>query len=173
MTLQDLASLSTRIDRLFNSGLINSTVAERLKCENQANDSARAKMLWFCFFEPFHAGERGIGRFFKSWGGEALYNSHEDDPMTGSILRQIGTPCVIKVRVPIASLKDSNFPDGALARVALSKLGHHPKNPIEHEGYSIQSLPAANILEVIENPSARFVELTKCDRWDEWDENAI
>jgi hypothetical protein len=122
-------------------------------------------MLWFCFFEPFLAGEHGIGRLFRSWGGEALYNSHESDPITGPVLRKLGVPCVIKANVPITNLKESKFPDGALARMALSKLGHRLKIPTEHEGYSTQCLSAAQILDIFEYPSQGFVELTKCNEW--------
>jgi len=163
MVLQNSASLGARIDRLLHQKLISTEVAQCLKSKNQSNDRNRSNKLWFCFFNPSIAGESGIGRFFKSWGGEALYNSHERDLDTGKVLRSVGAPCIIKVDLPIASMKESKFPDGAMARVLLSSFGHQLKIPIEHAGYSINNISAQNIIEIIEHPSKEFIELTKCD----------
>ncbi|EKD73845.1 MAG: hypothetical protein ACD_45C00175G0005 [uncultured bacterium] len=168
MASQSAASLNMRIDRLLHSGSISPVIAKCLKDENQANDSNRKSMLWFCFFEPFMAGESGIGRFFKSWGGEALYNSHEENPVTGAALRRIGIPCIIKANVAIASMEDSKFPDGALARVLLLSFGHELKIPIKHEGYSIKNISADKIIEIIEYPSEKFIELTRCTTWNKY-----
>lgn len=165
MILQDANSLSARIERLQQSNLVSRENAERLRAKNQAGASNRRNMLWFCFFEPFLAGEHGTGRLFRSWGGEALYNSHEKDSVTGSILRSIGIPCIVKADVPISSLKESFFPDGAMARALLADLGHELRIPVEHEGYSIQNIPAEKILEVVEYPSKEFDELTQCETW--------
>lgn len=63
-----------------------------------------AGMVWLCFFHPRLAGESGIERFFRHWGGEVLYNSHERDSITLPAIRIIGTPCVVEANIPIASL---------------------------------------------------------------------
>ncbi|MDD2609367.1 MAG: hypothetical protein PHX60_06670 [Giesbergeria sp.] len=165
MIMQNATSLNLRIDQLLHAGLVDYEVAQCLKAVNQANDSNRANMLWFCFYEPFLAGESGIGRFFKSWGGEALYNSHEDDPVTGAALCNIGIPCLIKANVPIASMKDSVFPDGVIAREFLSHRGHQVETSTRSQGYSTKNISVQNIIEIIEHPSARFIELTKCEAW--------
>ena len=168
LALQNAASLSVRIDRLLHAGSIDPETAQCLKDKNQANESNRRSMLWFCFFEPFIAGESRIGRLFRSWGGEALYNSHEKNSVTGAVLRSIGIPCIIKANVPIASMEDTKFPDGALARVLLSDRGHQLKIPIEHEGYSTQHISAENVIEIIKHPSTRFIELTRCQTWEKY-----
>src|ERR1700676_2031123 len=46
----------------------------------------------------------GVGRFFRYWGGEALYNSHQDHAVRGPLLESIGTPCVIQADIPISNL---------------------------------------------------------------------
>jgi len=96
--------LHKRIDSIEQEGLIDSQCSKHLKNKNQAHEPYRAGMIWFCFFPPYRAGQSGIERLFRSWGGEALYNSHEDDPVYGSILNRIGTPCIIEAYVPIISL---------------------------------------------------------------------
>lgn len=169
MLLQNAESLKKRISRLEENGLLSTDVAQALIETNQADDDNRANMLWFCFFEPFLAGRCGIERFFRSWGGEALYNSHEDRPITGNALLSVGTPCIIKARVPIASLRDSYYPDTSMIRAFLSKRGHQLENEIEHEGFSTTNIEPKDIIEIIEHPSDKFVALTKCDKWEACD----
>jgi hypothetical protein len=65
---------------IHGDGLINWAAATAFASKNQAGDLNRAGKIWFCFFPPHHAGQRGIERFFRYWGGEALYNSHQDQP---------------------------------------------------------------------------------------------
>jgi hypothetical protein len=166
MLLQNSMSLNNRIERLKESGLITAKVTQLLKNKNQADDFNRANMLWFCFFEPFMAGRSGIERFFRYWGGEALYNSHEDCPNTSNVLLDIGIPCIIKAKVPIASLKGSYYPDSSMIRAFLLERGHQLENPIEHEGFSTKNIPSQNIIEIIEYPSDYFIKLTKCNEWD-------
>jgi hypothetical protein len=82
MQVPNLHLLKRRIDAIKAEGLISADIANRLRSENQANDANRANMIWFCFFPPYIGGESGIERFFRCWGGEALYDSHEHDPET-------------------------------------------------------------------------------------------
>ncbi len=52
MVLQSATSLNKRIDSIEMDGMITTKVAGLLRGKNQANDSNRVNMLWFCFFEP-------------------------------------------------------------------------------------------------------------------------
>ena len=165
MLLQNAISLNERIDSLHERKMIDNQIAQRLKSENQADDYNRANMLWFCFYEPYIAGQYGIERFFRSWGGEALYNSHEDGSDSGAALLGIGMPCIFRVKVPMKSLEDSYLPDSAIISTFLLRRGHHIENPIVHEGFSTENIPSQNIIEIIEYPDDRFIELTKCDTW--------
>lgn len=166
MLLQNSISLRERIYRIEEDGLIEADIARSLIKKNQSDDDNRANMLWFCFYEPYLAGRYGIERFFRSWGGEALYNSHEDHPVTGTALRRIGIPCVIKANVPIASMKGSYYPDSSIIRIFLSQRGHRIENGIEHEGYSTRKIDPLDIIDIFEYPSDQFIELTKCDTWE-------
>jgi hypothetical protein len=87
MRLPDAEMLHRRIDEEVATGTLLTPIASELKARNQAGDPYRAGRLWFCFYPPREAGESGIERFFRHWGGEALYNSHEDDPVTSAALK--------------------------------------------------------------------------------------
>ncbi|WP_461601874.1 hypothetical protein [Aeromonas rivipollensis] len=165
MRLQNIESLTNRILRLKSCFDITPEVAHELISINQASDTNRANMLWFCFFEPHCSDPYGIYRFFKFWGGEALYNHHVGREKTGNILMRIGRPCIVKAKVKIEFLKESYYPCRALARVYLSNHGYSINGSIEHEGYSTENIQNNNIYEVIEYPSEHFFNLTKCDEW--------
>jgi hypothetical protein len=122
-------------------------------------------MVWFCFFRPGDAGESGIVRFFRHWGGEALYNSHEDDAITSPALRRIGTPSIVEADVPIASLEPNGGLASKVVRRFLITRGLRTVEPTDHEDRIKRSLSAENVRRVIRYPDPDFVALTGCDRW--------
>lgn len=165
MRLPDAAMLHRRIDAAAAAGMLSPVVAARLKAEHQADEPWRAGMVWFCFYPPRLAGESGIERFFRHWGGEALYNSHEDDPETGAAIRLIGTPCMVEAEVPIASLRPHGGLAAKVARRHLVSRGHRTAEPLHHEDAVVLPLAAANIRRIVPFPSPEFVALTGCEAW--------
>jgi hypothetical protein len=161
----DRAFLCERIDQLRVTGMIDEDIANRLKEQNQAHESSRAGMIWFCFFPPRIAGQDGIERFFRSWGGEALYNSHERDPLTGRILTVIGVPCLVEVDVPIASFPRYTFLDERFYRQFLINRGFETSEPCEHEDRGTWSIPPVNVRRIIRFSDPEFAALTDCNGW--------
>lgn len=164
MIPQNGRSLHDRIDTLISTGEISEEIGNRLKTENQADEDNRTEMIWFCFFPPHKAEQDGIERFFRSWGGEALYNSHEDDPETGSILGQIGTPCIIEADVPISD--GILWLETKIARIFLINRGFETPECIDPEGYCSTHIPLQNIRRVLRLPEEDFFKLTDAGNWD-------
>jgi hypothetical protein len=165
MQLPDIASLVRRIDALVEAGQLPRDIAAQLSVKNQAAESSRAGMVWFCFFPPRLGGERGIGRFFRHWGGEALYNSHQDDPVISAAISGIGTPSLVEADVPIAFLERDSGLAMKIARRFLNSRGYHNSEPLEHEGRIKHPLPARCIRRVIRFPDSDFLSLTGCADW--------
>lgn len=156
-----------RIDRLVNNEQMNLDIASRLKAENQADDDNRAGILWFCFFPAKAAGEDGIERFFRSWGGEALYNSHEDDAETGPALKAIGIPCIIEADVPISCLAEHCYLIDKIARIYLKNRGLKTRECCDLEAYAETNIRPEAVRQVIRYPSDEFIALTGCNEWSE------
>ncbi|MEY4965835.1 MAG: hypothetical protein RL274_1418 [Pseudomonadota bacterium] len=165
MELPNLALLNRRITELETRKILPSAIAERLRMENQANNVFRKDMIWFCFFDPLLAGQDGIERFFRSWGGESLYNSHEDDPQTGAALLAIGTPCVIEAAVPLDSLKNINGLANKVGRRFLCENGHRFREPTHYEGPITSPLHRDAVKAIVTYPAKRFIALTGCSEW--------
>jgi len=157
--------LGRRIQALLQTGSIEQPIAERLLAENLANEDSRAGKIWFCFFPPERGGQSGIDRFFRHWGGEALYAYHETDPETGPILRGIGIPCVIEADVLVSTLEIHSFLDIKIARRYLISRGFETGEPTDHEDRAKSSIAAANIRRVIRHPGGDFCDLTGCRSW--------
>ena len=165
MQLPNSEMLSQRIDALERERMINTQIAARLRRENQAHEIHRAEMIWFCFYPPRVAGEGGIERFFRCWGGEALYNLHEDDPETGEALNAIGRPCLVEADVPIASLPvDGGLTFKVVRRFLISR-GHQTTEPVDHDDRAERPLPAENIRRIIVFPDPEFMRLTGAATW--------
>jgi hypothetical protein len=164
MSLPNSELLGDRIKKLQEKAIIDDCIATRLIAKNQADDSNRANMIWFCFFKPHIASQSGIERFFRSWGGESLYNSHEQDPETGKALQTIGTPSIVEAKVPIQNIRTSDLSIKIAKQHAINK-GIIPKERNEHEAYSNKHISAEYILRITSFPQKRFIELTGCNSW--------
>jgi hypothetical protein len=157
--------LRSRIAALLDAGLITALIAKRLSSENQANAIFRSGMIWFCFYPPRNVTQQGVERFFRCWGGEALYNLHERNPRVAPILNRIGVPCLVEADVPIASLEIHSYLDSKVARRFLVKRGLKTIESIDHEDRAKQPIPAGNIRRIIRFPERDFIRLTRCDKW--------
>jgi hypothetical protein len=162
----NLQVLCERIRRLEADGVLSNEIAERLVAENQADDDNRRGMIWFCFFEPRLADQWGIERFFRCWGGEALYNSHEDDPITGNALRIIGRPCLIEADVPFSSFGPYTYLGDKVIRRYLITHSFDTGEDCDLEDRTSDRIPAANIVRVVSHDEPEFANLTGCDLWD-------
>ncbi|MFJ7352741.1 hypothetical protein ACIQWS_01100 [Phyllobacterium sp. NPDC097923] len=165
MQLPDAAMLDRRIDALEATGQITDDVSRRLKVRNQSSDPNRAGRVWFCFFPPRIAGEHGIERFFRHWGGEALYNLHEDDPITSPAISGVGTPCIVEADVPVVSLEVHGGLSFKIAHRFLASRGFKIQNPIKHEDRIKRPLAAESIRRIVRFPDAEFCTLTGCSEW--------
>jgi len=170
MVLPDREILGRRIDVLCDAGAIDSTVAVVLKARNQAGEQGRRGMIWFCFYPPRHAGESGIHRFFRYWGGEALYNSHEVDTVTAPVLARIGQPCLVEADVPIASLYLGFLPTFIVAKhlhtrgVKVSRASE-VREHVQWDGYAVVPVSSLQIRRIIRFLDPEFAELTGHMDW--------
>jgi hypothetical protein len=160
-----LSILVARIRHVEADGLISADIADRLIEENQAAENGRKGLIWFCFFEPRLAGQSGIERFFRRWGGESLYNSHERDPLTGTALRTIGRPCLIEVEVPVSTFGRITYLGEKAIRRFLLDRGYDTGESWEHEDKARSPIPAVNVMRFVFHGEPDFATLTGCESW--------
>ena len=157
--------LARRIDAVTASGGFTPEIAAQLKAKNQAREPNRAGKISFCFFPPSRVDEIGIGDFFRYWGGEALYNSHDRNRDVAPIIGKVGTPCIVEADVPIAFFPSAVGLAFKVVRRFLISRGFKTGEPVDHADRVTQPLPASAIRRVIRFPSPEFASLTGCETW--------
>ncbi|MFC3706262.1 hypothetical protein ACFOOL_16050 [Devosia honganensis] len=164
LQLPDETMLQSRIDRLVIQGVLTDEIAAQLKAKNQSADWNRAGRLWFVGYQPGLAGRSGIGRFFRHWGGEALYNYHEGNPDTSLVLQRIGIPCIVEAAFPVPSLR----PHGLALHIQKVFWAHTSGYSIEgfqFEDCAVEPLPASAIERIHRFPEPEFIRLADCAAW--------
>jgi hypothetical protein len=157
--------LLERLAASYAVGQLSDAVAARLRGRHQARDDNRSGMIWFSFTRDPLRDESAVGRLFRSWGGEALYNSHESNAETGPALIAIGQPCIVLAAVPVDGL-EAFMPVGERlvnlwCRARDISTGH----AAPFEGYTRTNIPATNIRQVVSRGDTLFFELTAHGEW--------
>jgi len=161
--------LAKRIDRAREARYLPANICTRLLAENQAADANRVGKICFVNMRSCLREESSVRRFFESWGGEVLYNSHEEDPITGPALKRLGEPYIVKVSVPVSMLEEFRY---GLARYFANKLlndstGGEAGRPELPETCVAGSVPPEWVVELVSFRDAAFESLTHChaQRW--------
>lgn len=165
MQLPNLKMLEDRISRLQAEGKIYDRIAKEIKNKNYADETSRKDKIWFCFFSPRLAHQSGLEKFFRYWGGEALYRAHQEDLETKNILMNIGQPCLIEVDVPISALGQRTCLAEKIIRRYLVNHGLKTGECIDHEDWSKKPISAHNISRFIFYNDPEFIKLVGCDQW--------
>jgi hypothetical protein len=97
--------LERRLAALLKACALGPEQAARLLESHQAANDHRSGMTWFSFSRATLKDEGAIERLLRSWGGEALYWSHEDDEETGPLLKNLGRPCIVFAALRVADIE--------------------------------------------------------------------
>lgn len=157
--------VNSRIDMACKNGLISANDAIALKAKNQAGESNRIDRLWFVFTDGTLKDEGDVERFFRNWGGESLYNYHEDDPVTGPLLQTIGTPAILQCKVPVREINAFGSVAERLVNYWLTSHGVNCDYDGEFDGLIETDLSGANILSISVLGSPEFERLTQHQNW--------
>jgi hypothetical protein len=156
--------VQNKVNLLLKHELIDRETADSVLMDNLGEEEFR-QMTWFCFFEPRHAGQSGIERFFRYWGGEAVYVPQHSCDRVLEMLQRIGRPCLIKVDVPIASLSPHSNLAEKIVWNYLESRNFDPREDARHEDYSRLALAPENVIRFVFHGEHEFSELTGCDSW--------
>jgi hypothetical protein len=159
--------LLNRLTTLLSAGELSEALAARLGSRHQARESNRAGKLWFSFKREVLQDDSSVDRFFRSWGGEALYNFHEDDAETGPVLTAIGQPCIVVAAVPADGLETFMTVGERLANIWCAARHIKTEHGNGFEGYTQADIPPAQIVRIISFDDPEFLALTLHDAWRE------
>jgi hypothetical protein len=156
--------LKRRLAAAQHAGNLTGQQVARLLRRHQAAEDNRSGRTAF-FFTRAQLKHAGLDRLCRSWGGEALYNYHENDPETGPLLRSIGTPCIVVAAVRVADIEPRFDIGQRLVNVWCARRDIMTELPPDFGGVVRAPTPAKNIVRIIEVDDPEFLALTECDRW--------
>jgi len=159
------ALFERRLQCVLSEGHISDDVAAALRFRNQVDEPNRTGVICFCFNRDLLSHESGVERLFRSWGGEALYNSHEDDKATGPALAAIGLPCIVVASLPINEVWAYHTVGQRLVNLWCAKRDITTGEDGNFEGRIKTDLSGDNILRVIGYDDPEFLRLTEHSKW--------
>jgi hypothetical protein len=165
LQLLSVELLCRRVEALTTAGAITDQQARRLLGYNQAAEDNRSGRTAFFFTRAQLKDHAGLDHLCRSWGGEALYNYHEDDPETGPLLRSIGIPSIVAAAVRVADIEPHFDIGQRLVNIWCVQRGIVTELPLDFGGVVRTHTPAASILRIIGISDPEFLALTAHDRW--------
>lgn len=142
---------------LLDSAMLHERLANR--------HGNRTGMVWLCPNRSSLRDAASVYRLFRSWGGEALYGSFEDDASVASVLKQLGRPAIVQCAVPLPA--DELY--GCRAAYLLSNAAYpqiaYPEPPPHFDWSVRRDLDPSEVIDVILFNDPRFEDLTGHRRW--------
>lgn len=126
----------------------------------------RGKLYFVCGKSELQH-EDVISKFFRCWGGEAIFNLHENDNFSWPILSTLGKPCIIKTAlIPEKLVLLPNISE----RLETSFLQTKGVSTSDSAGFDTLIrgglLPPTQILKIIDINDPEFPTLTNYKSWD-------
>jgi hypothetical protein len=161
--------IAKRINRAREAGYLAADICARLLAKNEAREVGRVGKICFFNMRSLLRKESEVHRFFESWGGEVLYNSHEKDRITGPTLMCLGEPYIVTASLPANKLEGSGY---NLARYFANKLlngasrGQGCQMELYHS-YVQCPVPSEWVIKLVSFGDPAFESLTHCHakRW--------
>ena len=168
------ALVSEKFKLCWQNGYLSKDEYEDLESSKDISDNLENKighrtgMVALCGHPAMLKDGNAVSRFFRFWGGEAVYRGNEDKKI-GCVLRRIGTPCIVVCAVPFTLAKTyyklSQF---LLADFVSDFVSDEEQiyNPEAKFDLRIENhLSASEILDVIDYSDSRFENLTVQSGW--------
>lgn len=151
-----------RMMRAISESVLSNEEALKFLSENQCTEKNRQGMIWFVCGISVLKKESLVVRLLRSWGGEAVYNLHNDD----CILSTIGKPCIVRSSLIQSQLKlGINCLAEKIIDAFLQNCGVTTPNNPQFDTYVTQQLLPGQILKIIERDDPEFEELTNYVGW--------
>ncbi len=156
--------LQERIHCRIEAGDMPESLGLRLWKERRTGNDNHPGRIWFINMRSRLKLKGAVQWLFRSWGGEALSINHGDDPETGPLLCQIGTPCIWIAALPISQCGVRNMGE-RFVWAYLAHRGAATGNGPDLQISLLEPLPPDSIINVVRYDDPAFEMLTGCSTW--------
>ena len=146
----------SRINKLYYKGLISKALRDKLIIKKEIRLGNRIGRTFFFHYVSTLQDETGLYRFFKSWGGEAIYLNFEFNTK----LQEIGVPCIVIASINIKDIADLQNLANKMICIYLKDqyLSHDFITWLNNKNRTI-------VLKIIERSNEYFNSLTRIEEW--------
>jgi len=87
--------IKEKLTRVFSDKLISEETFKFLLENNASDQENRKGKIWFLHDTRTLKDSHSVGRLFENWGGESIYNDHENLQTIKSEITKIGKPTIL------------------------------------------------------------------------------
>ncbi len=162
-----------RLQHALENGLLNKEQYRYISNSRYLKNSLdnqyghRTNYIWFCPNRSTLKDGGAVCRLFQSWGGEAVYNGHEEDKNIGHHLKSIGTPCIVKCTMPMTDIEDdlTYMAKRFVSQFISNDVSFFPHPSARFDMGIQRDLISSEVIEIIEFLDPRFLEFTNHHNW--------
>ncbi len=152
-----------RIEILIQKKKISQESSKKIIHNNKMNLDSRRDKVYLSHCVSSLTKEYGFYRFFRYWGGEAIYSSHEKDELVASELKKIGLPCIVVASIVFSEFKNTNLLIDNLIGIWIDSARRNP-NPSSFDIDTKIGNPIS-VVEVLDYNNQVFQIITNCSLW--------
>ena len=161
-----------KLDRCLSHGYLKQDEYERIKNSPHVFESlhnqldSRTGKIHFCASKTTLRDGHAVYRLFRSWGGEALYRGHEQDPDLAHVISRIGVPCIVVSAIPFVRISQCvrQLSEDFLMFLVSEELRLTDLS-LAVDIRTEENLCPSEILDIIEFSEPAFEELTSKSSW--------
>lgn len=165
--------VETRFKHALEIGLLSEKQYRYISSSDLLKDSLnnecghRTEYIWFCPNRSTLKEGDAVCRLFQSWGGEAVYNGHEEDKNIGPHLKSIGVPCIVKCSMPMTDIEDdlTYMAKRFISQFISNDVSFYPDPSAGFDMSIERDLLPSEVIEIIELSDPRFEEFTDHQSW--------
>lgn len=163
--------IQERINQAFNDKWLTQGEYDRLQTSPTIQDNLenrnghRTGKIWLCPNRSTLRDNGAVHRFFRSWGGEAIFKG-QADPMIMDALSKIGLPCIVKCNVPFPDINP--FHTSHAERFVSKFVSRSIEYPHPSPAFDMsigRDLKADEVLNIIDISNPAFAKLTEYETW--------
>ena len=161
-----------KLDQCLSRGYLKQAEYDRIKNSSHLFESlhnqldSRTGMIHFCASQTTLRDDHAVFRFFRSWGGEALYRGHEQDSSIAHVISRIGVPCIVVCAIPYMRISQGfrHLSEHFLMYLVSAELGLTNLS-LAVDIRTEENLGPSEILDIIKFSDPEFEELTIKSTW--------
>lgn len=165
--------IKERIQQAFKDKWLTQPEYDRLQMSPTIQDNLgnknghRTGKIWLCPNRSTLRNSGAVHRFFRSWGGEAIFKGQADQMIIHAV-NKIGLPCIVKCHMAFPDIESfhTSHAERFVSRFVSGSIEYPCPSPVFDMSIG-RDLKADQVLDLIDISNPAFAKLTDYETWAE------